>query len=257
MSQRRKRDYHLPVREILSDLVAEQQALDQFLQKINIRDWKLNTSPGWDIQDTVSHLAAMEGYAHNAISEDGSRLGEIDDFKTLRAFRDEGPKHGRTIRPQDVIEWWRENRAKVVDPLSRMSATDRIPWFRGAMSAKTFATMRLAETWAYGLDIHDAVHSEAEDNDRLRHIAWFTWKTLPYAYERAGKSLEVPVRIEVMGPMYAKWVAGPEDAENVIKGQAGQFCRVAVGRLDPADADSVTFIGDQAEDAFHTLGLEL
>ena len=234
------------MREILSDLVAEQQSLDQFLQKIHIRDWKLSTSAGWDIQDTVSHLAAMEGYADNAISGGGSRLGEIDSYDSLAAFFEAGAEAGRGMRPQDVIEVWRENRAKVVDALSRMAATDRIPWFRGDMSAKTFATSRLAETWAYAIDIHRAVESEPEDTDRLRHIAWLAWKHLPYVFERAGEDYAAPVRVQVMGPMYARWVSGPEDTDYVIKGPAGPFCRIAVGRPLDGDIDELNPEGELA-----------
>jgi uncharacterized protein (TIGR03084 family) len=239
------------VREILSDLVAEQQTLDQFLQKIHIRDWKLSTSDGWDIQDTVSHLAAMEGYAANAVSEGGSRLGEIDDHPDLSSFHQVGVEVGRHMRPQDVIEVWRENRAKVVDALSRMNATDRIPWFRGDMSAKTFATMRMADTWTYAIDIHRAVESEPEDTDRLRHIGWLAWKNLPYVFAQAGEDYPDPIKVHLVGPMYAKWVSGPDDSEQVIKGPAGPFCRKAVDRRLPDDSDDLmTISGDLAARAY-------
>ena len=246
------------MREILSDLVAEQQTLDQFLQKIHIRDWKLSTSEGWNIQDTVSHLAAMEGYADNAISGGGSRLGEIDQYDSLEAFYEAGAEAGRGMRPQDVIEVWRENRAKVVDALSRMAATDRIPWFRGDMSAKTFATSRLAETWAHAIDIHGAVESEPEDTDRLRHIAWLAWKNLPYQFGRAGEEYTAPIRVQVMGPMYARWVSGPEDTDEVIKGPAGPFCRLAVGRASAtAVAEEMTVTGEMAARALELVRITI
>ena len=246
------------MREILSDLVAEQQSLDQFLQKIQIRDWKLSTSNGWNIQDTVSHLAAMEGYAHNAVSDGGARLGEIHDYKTIPDFYEAGAEAGRGMRPQDVIEVWRENRAKVVDALSRMNPADRIPWFHGDMYAKTFATTRLAETWAYGLDIHRAVEVDAEDNDRLRHIGWLAWKTLPFAFERAGEPYPEAIRLHLVGPMYAKWASGPEDSEQIIKGPARPFCELAVGRLSHAEvADQMTITGDLARRAFELVRISL
>ena len=48
--------------QILADLVAEQQALDQFLQTVKDRDWKTKTpAAGWDVRDQVSHLAFFEG----------------------------------------------------------------------------------------------------------------------------------------------------------------------------------------------------
>jgi uncharacterized protein (TIGR03084 family) len=243
------------VREILSDLVAEQQQLDQFLQRINVRYWSTKTpAKGWDIRDIVSHLAHMEEYAHNALSEGGSRLGEVNDYATYGQFTDVGVKRGRAMRPQDVIEWWRLGRAKVVDALSRTKIKDRVPWFYGDMSARTFATARLAETWAYGLDIHTTVgDDEHEDTDRLRHIIVLAQKMLPWAFDQAGFEYEAEVRIEGIGQMYAKYASGSEDTDQLIRGPAGEICRVAVRRLDPSDAQGVIIKGETAETALKVL----
>ena len=70
------------------------------------------------------------------------------------------------MRPQDVIEWWRGGRAKVVEPLSHMNGEDRIEWIAGDMSARTFATFRLMETWMHGLDIYSTLGLEVEDTPR-------------------------------------------------------------------------------------------
>jgi hypothetical protein len=58
------------MREILSDLVAEQQQLDQFLQTLRTRQWTIATpAVGWDIQDIVSHLAYTEALAAEVLEE--------------------------------------------------------------------------------------------------------------------------------------------------------------------------------------------
>ena len=86
------------MREILSDLVAEQQALDQFLQRINERQWNLPTSaPGWSIKDTVSHLAYAERFAAQVLAEGASVVAavakqDIDEWTAL------GVKEGRGMR---------------------------------------------------------------------------------------------------------------------------------------------------------------
>jgi uncharacterized protein (TIGR03084 family) len=170
---------------------------------------------------------------------------------------------GRTKRYQEVIEWWRNGRADVVDALSHMDASDRVPWLFGSMSAKAFATLRLMETWAHGLDIKAAmegrlrvVEDEEEveiDTARLRHIAWLAHRMLPFSFEQAGETYpEQGIRIELMGPRYARWVYGPDDTEFVIKGTAGEFCRVAVHRLD-ASSTSLKAVGDSAETALRVV----
>jgi len=70
------------VQEILSNLVAEQQLLDQYLQSIPVRNWNTKTSyKNWDVTAHVSYLAALEDLAHNALKKKGS------DFNKYR-----GPK---------------------------------------------------------------------------------------------------------------------------------------------------------------------
>jgi uncharacterized protein (TIGR03084 family) len=247
------------MREILSDLVAEQQALDQFLQRINERQWVLPTSaPGWSIKDTVSHLAYSERFAAQVLAEgavvlSSVKLDEIDKWTAL------GIKEGREMRYQQVIEWWRNSRADVVDALSRMDGTDRVPWLAGDMSARAFATLRLMETWAHGLDVKDAMEGrltyDEEEEDptadslRIRHVAWLAHRMLPFAFAQAGEEFpESGIRLELMGPSYSRWVFGPEDAKDIIKGVAGDWCRIAVHRMDSA-AGMLKTEGDKAETA--------
>ena len=251
------------MREILSDLVAEQQSLDQFLQRIRERDWKLPTpAKGWSIHDTVSHLAFTETFAADAIEQgqpfvDDAHVDDVDEWTSR------GVELGRGKRYQEVIEWWRNGRASVVDALSRMEANDRIPWVINSVSAKGFASLRLMETWAHGLDIRAAMdgrlpvaedEEEAEvDSPRLRHVVWLAHRMLPFAFEQAGETYpEDGIRVQVMGPKYASWVFGPSETDQVIKGIAGDFCRVAVHRMDVADT-GLKAIGDDAETALRVL----
>ena len=63
------------MREILSDLVAEEQHLDQFLQGLSDREWKKPTpAAGWTIQDQVSHLAHVEGLAAEVLEQGKKRI---------------------------------------------------------------------------------------------------------------------------------------------------------------------------------------
>ena len=104
------------------------------------------------------------------------------------------------------------------------------------------------ETWAHGLDIHHAVGEEPEDTLRLRHVAFFCWKALPWAFESAGEAYAEPVRLELRAPEYHKWEFGPDDGEQVVRGEAGEWCRLAVGRLD-ASATTLEASGAVAERA--------
>jgi len=248
------------MREILSDLVAEEQSLDQFLQGLHERDWKLPTmAPGWSIHDTISHLAFTEWAATDAINGSGPGPISLDELDEWTA---QGVIEGRPKRYQEVIEWWRSGRAAVVDALSKKMPNERIDWILAPMSAKAFATLRLMETWAHGLDIKmalaDRFNGEPEedplnDTPRLRHVAWLAHRMLPWSFEVADEQYpDSGIRVELMGPNYARWVYGPADAENVIKGIAGEWCRIAVHRLD-VSATNLKAEGDQAEVALRVV----
>ena len=235
------------MRDILSDLVAEQQFLDQSLQRIPIKIWDLVTpNKPWTVRDTIAHLADFEDLGADSISG-GNAVDEWQTSSDLEALKKRAIKKGRSMRPQDVIEWWRGGRAKVVEPLSHMNGEDRIPWIAGDMSARTFATFRLMETWMHGLDIYATLGLGVEDTPRIRHICWLGWKTLPYAFKQAGEHYE-PVRIEVIGPGYAKWIYGPDDTDQLIRGSASDWARIAVQRIKPKDT-RLKITGEHAEKA--------
>ncbi|MDX1691542.1 MAG: maleylpyruvate isomerase family mycothiol-dependent enzyme [Acidimicrobiia bacterium] len=238
------------MREILADLVAEQQYLDQSLQRSPDRDWKAKTPvAGWSVKDTIAHLAWSEERAASALQGDLDFLEEAKEYEDLDAYIAAGVEEARTKRPQEIIEWWRHGRADVVDALSRASRDDRVTWFLGDMSVVTFASARLMETWAHGLDILTTLDKEIEDTPRLRHVAHLGWATLPHAFALAGEDYPSPIRVELVGPGYARWVFGPEDAENIVRGNAADWCRVVVRRMDPEDAENLTATGPVAETA--------
>ena len=220
------------VRTILSDLVAEQQSLDQYLQKIPVRDWGTPTAvEGWDIRDTVSHLAHFEELAALAVMGEPTPDMEGDALSELLW---EGIRRGRDIRPQDVIEWWRKGRARLIEPLSEMTVSQPTPWFNGSVPAQTVAAHRLTETWAYGLDIYEAMHDEYEDTTRIRHICKLGWATLESQFAAHGEQYE-PIRVEVIGPQYYKWVYGEEDSPHQIRGSASEWARLSVHRMGSSE----------------------
>lgn len=240
------------MREILSDLVAEEQQLDQFLQRLAIRDWKLKI-PGTKrtIQETVGYLALMEELGFAALDGGDPRANLADSSRD--PIQEIATKRANAMRPQDVIEWWRHTRASVVEVLSRMEGHEVVEWLDGRMDTRTFASYRLTDTWSEGLGIHDALDSEIEDTPRLRHVAWYGWRSLPQDFSTAGEDYPEPVRVELIGSNYAKWVFGPTETEEWIKGKAGDWCRVVVRHIKAADTD-LRSNGDLAAKALRLAG---
>ena len=64
-----------------------------------------------------------------------------------------------------------------------------------------------------------------------------------------GEEYPAPIRVELVGPGYARWVFGPEESDQVVRGQAADWCRLVVTRLPPAQAGNLTAVGEVAATA--------
>ncbi len=218
------------MKEILADLKEEQEALERFLMGLQEWQWDLPTpAEGWTVRDSISHLAHIDEVAVALISGDNTPLEQA--AKIGVRFNDIGLNKGRSMSPEGVLRWWREARSREMELLAGCDPKQRIPWFAMPMGARAFATARLMETWAHGLDCYDALGIEPKDTDRLRHVALLAYLARPYAYQVNGLQMpDRPLRLELTLPSGAHWAQGPEGAPDIIRGSAGDFCRVAVRR---------------------------
>jgi len=218
------------MKEIIADLRAEQESLDGLLATLKDAQWDLATPAiPWTVKDSVSHIAYVDDIAIATSKGDNSYF-ELA-FKVGVTFNEVGVEKGRAMKPSQVLAWWRKSREIMDEALIKLDPKARLPWFALPMGARAFATARLMETWAHGIDCYDAVSVKLVDTDRLRHVAYLACQARPYAYQVHGLALpEVPIRVEVTLPSGAVWTNGPEGIENSIKGTAGDFCRVAVQR---------------------------
>jgi uncharacterized protein (TIGR03084 family) len=233
------------MKEIVADLKAEQESLDRFLQTLGEEQWDLSSpAEGWTLKDSVSHIAHIDEVSVSVLQGDNTPLEEAAGIESR--LNNAGLKKGQTMKPAEVLSWWRGIRAVMLEELLKCDPKKRLPWFALPMGARAFATARLMETWAHGLDCYDTLGAEPEDTDRLRHIALLAYMVRPFAYQINGlKVPETPLRLELRLPSGSPWSQGPEDAKDIIRGQAGEFCRVAVRRRHWQDT-SLYIEGDEA-----------
>jgi len=235
------------VKEILSSLVAEQQLLDQYLQSIPVRNWSTKTTfKNWSITNHVSYLAGLEDLAFNALKKKGTDFSHYKGPKGLEKFEKDCIDKGKDMRPQDVIEWWRLSRAKVVETLADATPGRKINWWHKKIDYLTFGSSKLAETWAHGLDIYSGMKKDYEDTVRIEHVALFGWLNSE-STSKVNKLKHQDLRIELIGPEYKAWQFGNEKSENSIKGNAGDWCRVVTGRVDKSFKPNLTAEGDFAK----------
>jgi uncharacterized protein (TIGR03084 family) len=224
---------------IFDDLGAEQERLEKILSGLDEAQWlSASGAQGWTIADVVLHLAQSEEAAAATATHGNLRggprggigvvAGETMDDRADAAVRME------RAAPDEVFARWQRARQAALTAMRAADPDQPVQWMVGTLKPATLATTRLAEHWAHGLDIAGPLGADFPDTGRLRHIAWLAHRTLPYALSVAGEPV-APVRCELTAPDGEQvWRFGPADAESAITGTAGEFCRVAAQRLDPA-----------------------
>jgi len=236
------------MKAICTDLAAEQQVLDAIVADQDEPGWNTMTpADGWDIREQIRHLAYYENRAGLAASDQNAfKQWLADMLQDPERFVGHMEKTGKELNAAQTLNWWREERSALLDLLGKMNRKDRLSWYGPDMSAISFATARLMETWAHGQDIVDALGIVRKPTDRLRHIAHMGASTFAWSY--AVRQMEVPdtmVRVDLTGPSGDLWTWGPEEAKDRVKGPAEDFCLVVVQRRHFSDTNLI-ITGDTA-----------
>jgi uncharacterized protein (TIGR03084 family) len=219
--------------DLRADLVAEVRALAAVVDPLDVSALSLSTpAEGWDVADQLAHLAAFDEHAVMAIT-DPQRFGvQLD----LALAGGEDPivaatERGRLLGPEESREWWHRAADELQVAAAGLQPGQRVPWFGPDMGAVSFLTARLMETWAHGQDVRDAVGAPPEVSVRLRHVADLGVRARPYSYRVRGLAVpEDPLRVELAAPDGSTWTWGPAEADDVVRGDAAEFCLLVTQR---------------------------
>jgi len=222
---------------IVEDLRAETLDLERMLAPLPAAAWDTATpAPGWTVRDQVSHLAWFDDAAVQAVTAPEDFRAATAEVMAGALDADDIAAHYRALSVPDVREWFRAARARLLDILAGLDAKTRIPWYGPDMSAASFATARLMETWAHGQDVADALGASRPPTDRLRHVAHIGVRALPYSVAVHGRQVPAaPVRVELTLPSGAVFALGPQPAADAVSGEALDFCLVVTQRRHLAD----------------------
>ena len=236
--------------EAVATLSAEQRDLEELLRRQPDEAWLTPTpAAGWDVRDQVSHLADTEEIAYDTATGGARQLNkEALSYPSPEAFTESGCERGRKMEPQQVLEWWVLNAAKTRGILLQKDPKERIPWGLG-MAARTLVSARQMETWAHGLDIRAALGEPPNLTPRLRDIAWLIFRAFPYAFTYAKREMPAGTLRMELDFNGERWDFGPDDADNLITGDAGEFCRVGVQRMKLTETATLKAEGPLAEEA--------
>jgi uncharacterized protein (TIGR03084 family) len=222
--------------QVLADLSAEQSDLDAILLGLDGDTWDAPTpASGWAVRDQVSHLAYFDGRARAALTEPEEFVAQVAavqaDPRLADQLMEEHLAEGRSLAPAELLGWWRSERSALAASLATVDPATRIPWYGPPMSAVSFATARLMETWAHGQDVVDAIGVTRLPTARLRHVAHIGVRALPFSFIVRGRTPpDEPVFVELRSPDHETWTWGPEDATDSVRGPALDFCLVVTQR---------------------------
>jgi uncharacterized protein (TIGR03084 family) len=235
---------------LIRDLEAEHQALRQIVECLRTEQWdRLTPADGWAIRDQVQHLARFDELGALAITQPGRFAEERDTIAASvdRFLADEITRAAATP-PLELEGWWLSAAASLVEALSGVEETARLPWFGPPMSARSFASARLMEAWAHGEDIARTLGVDRPATDRLRHVAHLGVLTRRWSYINRGLTPpDCEIRVELAAPSGDRWTWGPEAAAQRISGTAVGFALVVTQRASVAQA-ALHIVGDDAHE---------
>jgi uncharacterized protein (TIGR03084 family) len=219
----------ISVAGLCDDLAAEHAVLDCMVSGLDDEGWALATpAEPWSIRDQVAHLAYFDERAIIAVTDHEAFIAHvagIDLESRLDRHLDLGGREG-----PGVLAHWRVVRTELLSLLRRLDAADRLPWYGPPMSAASFITARLMETWAHGQDVADALGVHRQATPRLAHIAHLGVRTFAWSHQVRGLPVpEAAPRVELRlgdAEIY-EWNDG---GDGLVSGPIEDFCLVVTQR---------------------------
>jgi uncharacterized protein (TIGR03084 family) len=229
------------MKHICADLEIQYQELDNMVAELSDEQWHRETPFfHWSIFDQVAHIAFFDNEALLAIEKPvlfrkrvGGLMAAIEAGGRLPDYTN--PLLG-IEGPTQLMSVWRKTRSRLLDCLRMMAPQDRIIWYGPDMSARSFITARLMETWAHSQDVYDTLGIQRQTGSGLRHVAHLGVITFGWSFTVRG--LQAPKskpRIELEGPNGERWEWGDAEAPERLWGSAEEFCLVTTQRRNIAD----------------------
>lgn len=221
---------------LCGDFVAECELLGSLVAGLDADGWRrLTRFYSWSVYDEVAHLCLFDEMAAIAARDrDRFRTEQAALESTLAAGMEVSEYARRRYAHLDgpaLAAFWRECYGAESRLLQGLDPKARLPWFGPDMSARSFVTARLMETWAHGQDVHDALGVMRQPAARLRHIAHLG--VITYGWTFVNRALPVPEPtpwVDLVGAPEGRWTWGTPSTDEAVVGSALDFCLVVTQR---------------------------
>lgn len=238
--------------EVCADLLAEYSDIAELAATLTPEQWHIKTRfYSWTPWDEIAHLCFFDETGLTAVTDAAAFSADAACLTKQLAAGEEFSAIARSryghMSGEQLLAYWRVSFTGLVNALAGMDPKARLPWYGPMMSARSFATARMMETWAHGQDIYDAVCKRRPASDRIKHIAHIGVTTFGWTF--INRKLPVPEpapHVDLTSSSGQKWKWNSPSAENYVRGTAEDFCLVVTQRRNVADT-GLQYEGDAAK----------
>lgn len=235
----------------LIDLRVDANELHSLLATMQDSDWNRATLfKGWTVNDVVQHLHASDLMGVASVAGPDAfkhALAEIQALRDSGLSRLQETRHRLGhLTGKRLLDVWYATMAGLCDRLAALPSNARLTWYGPDMGVRMFATARQMEIWAHSQEIYDLMGEDRTPTDRLRNIAELGVRTYGWTFANRGMPTPGPAPyVRLVSPSGAIWEWNDPSADNVVQGDALNFCQVVTQVRNVADT-ALTVVGDPA-----------
>jgi uncharacterized protein (TIGR03084 family) len=233
--------------DLCADLLAEYRDLAALCETLSPAQWREPSAfYGWSAWDEVAHLAYFDETSLQATTDAAAFARDAAVLSRLMADGGQisavAREHFAGLDGAALLQRWRGQHEALVAALAKLDAKARLPWYGPPMSARSFATARLMETWAHGQDVWDVLRRARPATPRLRHIAHLGVTTFKWTFVNRGRAApDTAPYVELAAPDVAPsieraeagagaWTWNEPSTEHFVRGAAMDFCLLVTQR---------------------------
>ncbi len=221
---------------LCDDLLGEYRALADLCETLTPAQWQMRTDfYDWTPWDEIAHLAYFDETALQAVTDPAAFAKDMPSLVRLMLRGDPisgvARDHFGDLSGPALLALWRQRHEALVQALAPLDPKARLPWYGPDMSARSFATARLMETWAHGQDIWDMLGRTRALSPGLRHITHLGVTT--YGWTFVNRKLPVPQpapHVDLVAPDGSHWTWGEPSATDCVTGPAMDFALLVTQR---------------------------